>query len=163
MTRTKSQDPEKRLGVFKRFAEVPDHHRLEQYADEYREQQTWREFCEAHEYQHGTSEYFRDEVDRVGDAWCSFMAERESHHALARPVDVEVWCAELLDTRSERRAHDYWLRVRRFYDWLLWHPEHPHVYNPALLAVIEGAAGGQIWETMVQRWDRARQSYEENR
>ena len=163
MKRTKSRDPAKRLGVFKRFAEVPNHHRLEQYTDRYRGSQTWQTFCETHEYDNGSSQHFWTEVDRVGDSWCSFMASREPHHALARPEDVEAWSTEILEARSDRRAYDYWLRVRRFYDWLLWHPDHPHVYNPVLLAVIKGEATQRIWGTKLERWDNARENYEEKK
>jgi hypothetical protein len=61
------------------------------------------------------------------------------------PADVEAWCAALLDDCSERRAFDYWLRVNRFYDWLLWHPDHPHVYNPVLMAAASGGAAAAVW------------------
>jgi len=65
------------------------------------------------------------------------MSEREAHHALAAPNDVEAWSSGL-DVFQPRHAHRYWRRIRRFYDWLQWHTEHPHVYTPVLMAAAEG-------------------------
>jgi hypothetical protein len=142
---TKSLDPRDRLGVYKSLAEVPDRYRLHFHADAYRDRDVWQEFCEEFEYGQGSYARFEEEVDRAGDRWRAHMAGRGRHHALAVPADVEAWCAALLDDCSERRAFDYWLRVNRFYDWLLWHPDHPHVYNPVLMAAASGGAAAAVW------------------
>jgi hypothetical protein len=148
----KSLDPADRLGVYKRLSDVPSRYRLYHHADAYAGRETWQEFCEAYEYAQGSHARYEEEVDRAGDRWQSHMRTRDRHHALATPDDVEAWCADLLDSTSVRRSYDYWIRVNRFYDWLLWHNDHPHVYNPALMATVDGDAAGRVW-----RW-KARQN-----
>lgn len=159
MKRTKSTDPTDRMGVYKRIEDVPDRHRLERYADEYEARDVWREFCETSEYQQGSSEYFRENVDRTGDHWRGHMTNRECHHALASPADVEAWCADLVADKSLSTAYNYWVRIRRFYDWLQWHVAHPHVYHPVLMAVVEGGAAGQIWEQKLRKGRKASARY----
>ena len=159
MHRTKSKDPTDRMGVYKRFEDVPDHHRLERYAERYEGQNVWASFCEEYEYQQGSSEHFRRAVDRAGDHWLTHMSTRGRHHALATPADVEVWCAGLTAEKSLSTAYNYWVRIRRFYDWLQWHVDHPHVYNPVLMAVVDGGAAGLIWEQKLRKWCDARARY----
>jgi len=161
MARTKSPDPRDRLGVFKRYDDVPPKHRLEQYASTYEDRDVWAEFCTEHEYDQNSTKSYRTEVDLAGSDWTTFMTDRSSHHALATPEDVEAWCQELLSTKSTRRSYDYWLRIRRFYDWLLWHPDHPHVYHPLLMAVVEGNAAMRIWEEKIGRWKQVRKNQTE--
>jgi len=93
MTKTKSQDPRDRLGAYDCLENVPSHHRLIQYHDELRARDVWQEFCEEHEYQCGSSEHFRSKVDRIGEAWCEYMADRPRHHALATPGVIELQSA----------------------------------------------------------------------
>lgn len=161
MYRTKSRDPIDRLGVYKRFEDVPPHHRLDRYAEEYHDRDVWVEFCEEHEYHQGSSERFRRGVDRVGAHWLDHMDARERHHALAAPDDVEAWCATLVNDKSLSTAYNYWVRIRRLYDWLQWHVGHPHIYDPVLLAVVEGGTAGQIWEQKLRKWRAARARYEQ--
>ncbi|MFC6826519.1 hypothetical protein [Halopelagius fulvigenes] len=142
---TKSLDPHDRLGVYKTLKEVPSRYRFYHHADAYEGEDTWQEFCEEYEYEQGNHARYEEEVDRAGDYWKNHMDGRERHHALAMPDDVVTWCADLLDGGSERRAYDYWLRVNRFYDWLQWHSEHPHRYNPALMATLTGDAAHRVW------------------
>lgn len=84
------------------------------------------------------------------------MATLACHHALASPDDVEAWCGTLLDSKTRSTSYNYWVRVRRFYDWLQWHVDHPHCYNPVLMAVVEGEASSEIWEQKLDKWRRAR-------
>jgi hypothetical protein len=155
----KSLDPTDRLGVYKRFSDVPSRYQLHHHADAYSGQDTWQTFCEEFEYAQGEHERYEEEVDRVGGNWKAFMEDRERHHALATPDDVEAWCAGLLTEKSEQRTYDFWLRINRFYDWLLWHSEHPHVYNPALMATVEGEAAGRVWWWKTRENRRARARY----
>jgi hypothetical protein len=84
------------------------------------------------------------------------MAERGRHHALATPADVEAWCSVLVEKKSLATAYNYWVRIKRFYDWLQWHVDHPHVYDPVLMAVVAGGAADQIWEQKLRKWRVAR-------
>lgn len=158
---TKSLDPVDRMGVYKSLSEVPDRYRLTNHSAAYEGRNVWQEFCEEYEYAQGDHERYEEEVDRAGDRWREFMADRGRHHALATPGDVEAWCVELRrgENSSLRRSHDYWLRVNRFYDWLKWHTEHPHVYNPVLMAAAEGGVAGEVWEWKAEQTREARERY----
>ena len=155
----KSLDPADRLGVYKRLSDVPNRYRLHHHAEAYEGRDTWQEFCEEYEYEQGSHERYEEEVDRVGSDWKKHMASSERHHALATPEDVEAWCANLLADKSERRTYDYWLRVNRFYDWLQWHSEHPHVYNPVLMAAVAGDATKRVWRWKARQNRQSRAEY----
>jgi len=156
---TKSLNPRDRMGVYKHLSDVPDRYRLHHHAAAYDGRDVWHEFCVEYEYAQGSHERYQEEVDRVGSHWQAFMDERDRHHALATPDDVEQWCADLLAERSPKRTYEYYLRIHRFYDWLQWHTEHPHVYNPALMAAVEGEATGQAWEWKARRTRERREHY----
>ena len=156
MHRTKSTDPADRLGVFKRFADVPEEHRLSQYADAYTGRDVWAEYCRAHLSDQGDSESFQRMVDRVGERWQAHMADRGVHHALARPADIETWCQELIDAHALATAYNYWVKLKGFYDWLQTHVAHPHVYHPVLLSVLEGGAAREIWDEKLRKWAASR-------
>lgn len=106
---TKSLDPTDRLGVYKRLSDVPDRYRLSNHAAAYEGRDVWHEFCTEYEYAQADDNRYEEEVDRAGDRWQGFTAERGRHHALATPDDVEAWCVDLLSNRSTRRTYDYWL------------------------------------------------------
>lgn len=146
-----------RMGAFKRLEDVPNHLRFEQFADAYEDRDVWTEFCEEYEYHHGSSENFRRDVDRGGSHWLDHMAERAHHHALATPEDVEAWCVLLVEEKTLRTAFNYWVRIKRFYDWLQWHVEHPHVYDPVLMAAANGGAAERIWQEQLRKGRRARE------
>jgi hypothetical protein len=144
------------MGVYKRIEEVPNHHRLRRYTNRYANRDVWTEFCEKQEYQQGSSPRFRETVDRAGRHWRAHMDTRGRHHALATPADIESWCADLLADKSPATSYNYWVRIRRFYDWLQWHVDHPHRYNPVLMAAADGESAGRIWTQKLQKWENAR-------
>jgi hypothetical protein len=150
------------MGVFKHLSDVPERYRLHRYATDYEGRDVWTEFCETHQYAQGSSERYQEAVDRTGEHWQAHMKQRERHHALATPEDVETWCRTLVDGKALSTAYNYWVHVRQFYAWLQWHTEHPHVYDPVLIAVTTGSAAGQIWEQKLQKWNSARERYQEN-
>jgi Uri superfamily endonuclease len=59
-------------------------------------------------------------------------------------------------------AHNYWVRINRLYDWLQWHVDYPHVYNPVLMAAVDGGSSSQIWEQKLRKWRKARARYYQN-
>ena len=155
---TKPSDPKSRMGIYKTLDEVPDRYRLHRFSAAYQGEDTWQEFAEQQEYPR-VSEKQQTEVDRAGDHWKAFMAERERHHALATPEDVEAWCADLLAGKSLRRSHDYFLRVRRFYDWLQDDAQHDHRHHPVLIAANEGEAAHRIWRYKIRQTRKLREEY----
>ena len=134
-----STDPAERLGVYKSFEQVPDRYRLSNHTTSYEGRDVWTEFLTAHLFEKYNSDRFKKDARRAGRYWKEHMEERERHHALATPGDVETWMDDLLSRLKLKTAYNsYWVRLERFYSWLQWHTEHPHVYNPVLMAAVDG-------------------------
>lgn len=141
-----SADPRDRMGVYKELAQVPDRYRLSAYASEYKRQDSWAEFVDE-EIADDRNERFIKDTERVERRWKSHMESQGRHHALAIPADVEQWCARLVSEFSIGHAYyPHWSRVERFYEYLYWHADHPHLYNPFRIAASEYPAAGQIWD-----------------
>ena len=149
---SKSKNPEKRMGVYKRLDDVPDHHRLQQYSSTYEGYDMWKEFLSECLFERYDSERFKEDARRAGERWKAHVEARGRHHALATPEDVETWCQKLLDRLKIKTAYNsYWIRIERFYTWLQWHREHPHTYQPVLMAAANGGAAGEIWDEKIRR------------
>jgi len=136
-----------RLGVYKRLEEVPDRYRFYQYEDAYAGRDVWDEFVSHKTKTYDTKSYL-DRISRAGDSWKEFMEIRQRHPALATPDLVEMWTTAILLGCKTRTAYEhYWVYVEHFYDWLKNHTDHPHVYNPVHMAVIDESnhASKRIW------------------
>ncbi|MEF8906968.1 MAG: hypothetical protein V5A13_03820, partial [Haloarculaceae archaeon] len=139
-----------RMGVYKQVTQVPDRHRLSTYADRYEGRDIWAAYV-SDEIPDDRSERFIEDVERIERRWKAHMERRGRHHALATPTDVERWAAWLVDEFSIGHAYDpYWCRLEEFYTYLQWHIDHPHVYNPVLMAAAEHPAAGRIWDEKTQ-------------
>lgn len=158
MSRKLSPDPADRLGVFKRLADVPDRYRLYHHAGAYADRDVWAEYVEETElYERHSSQTYRNATERAITSWKEHMEDRGRHHALAAPTDVETWCAGLLAERSDQSVYSkYWTRLAEFYDWLRWHTEYPHVYDPILMAAAEFPEGsaGTVWDEKIRKGTR---------
>lgn len=162
MTREKSTDVRDRMGIYKTIDAVPDLYRLDNLAASYNGRDVWDEFCEQHEYDQGSHALYREEVDRAGRLWKEHVEERGSHHALAMPEDVETWLQKLRDTpMGVHRGRDYWTRLDRFYEWLMWHTDFPHRYNPVRMAVVEGGLAAEVWADKMERHVERREAKRE--
>lgn len=149
---TKSTNPFDRMGVYKRLDEVPSRYRLYHFADQYSDRDVWNEFLTDYLFEHYSSKRFQEDARRAGRYWKEHMADRGRHHALARPTDVEVWIASLLEDRNRKTTYNsYWVRLERFYSWLQWHTDHPHRYHPCLMAAGTYPASHAIWQEKIQR------------
>ena len=147
-----STDPAERLGVYKSLDDVPDRYRLRNHTATYDARDVWDEFLTDHLFQTYNSERFKEDAIRAGRYWKEHMDARGRHHALATPADVEAWMSDLLDRVKVKTAYNsYWVRVERFYSWLQWHTEHPHVYNPVLMAAADGDASQTVWDEKMAR------------
>lgn len=149
-----SADPRDRMGVYKTLEQVPDRYRLRNHANAYDGRDVWAEYVD-NELTEDRHWKFWKTTDRIESRWKSHMGDCGRHHALATPEDVEQWCEWLLAEFSIRHAYDpHWCRVEEFYTYLQWHTDHPHVYNPFLMAAAEYPAAGEIWDekTSSLRW-----------
>lgn len=149
-----------RLGVFKCYAEVPPQYRLDVHAPAFEGRDVWTEWDDATGGLTTDSEQQRAYLRRVVDSWDGFMEKRGRHPALARPEDVEAWCADLLGRMSARTAYNpYFVTVEKFYEWLAFHADaerYPHVYNPVVMAAAEypapDGAAGRVWVEKTTGW-----------
>lgn len=145
----KSTDPRERMGVFKSADEVSNRYRLSNFSRQFEDRDVWQAY--ANEIlDEDCSESHRKRTNRAGRRWKEHMAERGRHHALATPDDVDSYFGTILETNALRTAYmPYWVRLNEFYEWLLWHTEYPHVYQPVLMAAASGDHAPQLWEFMV--------------
>lgn len=147
-----STDPTNRLGVYKTLADVSDRYRLRNYATTYEGKDVWKVFLTDYLFERYDSGRFQEDARRAGRYWKEHMDDRDRHHALATPADVETWIDNLLRRMNLKTAYNsYWVRIERFYSWLLWHTDHPHVYNPVLMAAVEGDAARRVWDEKMAR------------
>jgi hypothetical protein len=147
---SRTEPPYDRLGVFKELSDVPDGRRLYHLAPAYEGRDTWGDYRATVE----LSDRMSVEWDRFARRWKEHMDERGRHHALARPDDVETWSAELVERFSIGRAYQHWTVIEGFYDWLLWHTEHRHTYNPFHMAVVDAENNSrQIWNRKMETKD----------
>lgn len=152
MSRRLSTDPADRMGVYKSLADVPDRYRLGHHSGAYAGRDVWAEYVAEHlaETYPDASERFHRDVDNCGERWRAHMADRDRHHALARPVDVEEWIDALLADRTVGTVYaQYWVRIEEFYGWLQAHGDHPHVYHPVLMAAAGFDAARSVWQAKV--------------
>jgi len=153
--RTLSTNPENRLGVYKRLADVPEHHRLRQYRERYTGRDVWAEYVEERDlFERYDSDRYERATTRAVNDWKSHVEARDHHHALSTPEDVNTWCETLCNDRSYRTVYNlYWTRLAAFYEWLHWHTNYPHTYDPFLMAAHEYAdsAAGRIWDEKIKQ------------
>ena len=151
-----STDPEARMGIYKRLHEVPDRYRLEQYASSYRNRDVWAEWLTARQNEDGElSTYLQRRLDITERSWKEHMKSRGRHHALAGPDDVETWVEAFVDGTWQLRTiyEGYWVHVAQFYHWLRFHTDHPHAYDPVLMAAADSGASSRVWACKVERWE----------
>lgn len=140
--------PTDRLGVFKRLSDVPAARRLSQYQSAYEGQDTWAAYRDTVE----LSARMSEEWERFANRWKSHMQDCDRHHALARPRDVESWSEWLLGQFGVDRSYQHWNVIEGFYEWLKWHTEHPHTYNPLHMAAdAEDSCARRIWRRKMEK------------
>jgi hypothetical protein len=145
MPKHASTDPAERMGVYTRLEDVPVAYRLEQYTEQYVDRDVWQAYVDTRPSTFD-SDHYRNGLAKAGRSWKKHLAERGRHHALARPADAETWVQELATTRTHGTVYkEYWVRLEEFYTWLQFHTDHPHVYHPPMMAVVNGGLAGTLW------------------
>ena len=153
MSHRKSADPLHRLGVFKTLNEVPPHRRLDVFADEYADEDTYGDYCEDALFPEYDSKGTRERARAADNRWRDHMNAAGRHHALADPAHVETWATGLLDDMAPRSAYEtHWVRIEGFYDWLCNRTDHPHSYSPVLMAAaVPSSAARAVWDIKLGR------------
>ncbi|QLH79830.1 hypothetical protein HZS55_22145 [Halosimplex rubrum] len=151
MTESKPATPTARLGIYKQLDAVPESLRLGSYADRYDGTDIWSTWADQATATH-TSQRYTTHVDRTARTWKQHMADRGRHHALARPLDIETWAETILDRCQPLSAYQiYFTKLEAFYEWLRYHPDHVHCYNPVLMAAAQHDAVATIWAAKIAR------------
>lgn len=145
----KSEDPHRRIGVYKALEQVPEHAQLSRYTRSYLGRDVWSEYYQAE--LSDAAETVEYEASLVEESWKEHMDQRDRHYALARPTDVELWFSRLSDQMQHKRAYNpYWVRLEEFYDYLMWHPDHPHSYHPPRMAAGRDGAANEVWQFKIR-------------
>ncbi|WP_222917953.1 hypothetical protein [Natrinema sp. SYSU A 869] len=145
------KEPLDNLGVFKSIEEVPELYHLSTHSREYEDRDVWAEWMT--DEKDGLAESTRKyKYGRAEKLWKSHMENRGRHHALANPSDVESFLADQLDqVQKETVWNNRYDQIYQFYDWLTFHADYPHVYNPVLMAAVNRGAAREMWDYRVQK------------
>jgi hypothetical protein len=155
MTQVRGTTPEEYAGALQHIEEIPPRYRLETYAPQYRDENVWQQYVQDVALEEHDSDRLRQTHRLAGESWIEHMRERGRHHALATPADANAWCEQLLEEKARRTAYDYYfVRIYDFYDHLKFSSQHPHLYNPLLLAAIRYEATRHIWMHRVDERSR---------
>jgi hypothetical protein len=150
------------MGVYKRLSDVPDRYRLGNHEAAYEDRDVWAEYFEEKTKKFDTKAT-RNRYEKAGRYFKTFMSEVGGHHALATPEQIEGFLVALRDGEVGRHSHtrklqtvyfEYFQPVEEFYTWLEWHTDHPHVYNPVLMAVVEGGYALDVWNRKLEQNDK---------
>lgn len=153
MTRRKGTTPEEYAGAFQHYDEIPTRYRLETFAGQYRDDDTYDRYVQDVLLADNDSKRLRASAKRARFSWFEHMEKRGRHHALATIDDAGTWCRKLMNAdRTARTCYEYYYnRIYMFYDYLKSHHKHPHLYNPLLLAATEYDAAREIWMFRINR------------
>jgi hypothetical protein len=150
------------MGVYKRVDDVPDKYRLGNHEAAYADRDTWEEFSTEKTARFDT-DATRTRYEKAGRYFGTFMSDTGRHHALAEPAQIEEFLVALRDGEVGRHSHtrklqtvyfEYFQPVEEFYTWLEWHTDHPHVYNPVLMAVVAGGYASEVWARKLAQNDK---------
>lgn len=123
---------------YKSFEQIPEHRRLTNYEEDFKDTDLWAEYFEAQHSGEGYSKTHIRDTKRAADRWKSFCEDHETHPALTTPSLVNEWCKCLIKSMMKRSAKTNYLdKINRFYRYLVWHIDYPHWYNPVQYAVSE--------------------------
>jgi hypothetical protein len=149
----KPTTPEAHAGIFKRYRDIPARYRLETYSQHYDGEDTLQQYYDEVYFpsREPLSDWLEERAERVSNSWKEHMADCDRHHALATPHDVELWCQDLLESCIPETAYKtYFRQLYNFYEYLRDCHQHPHLYNPLLLAAIEYDTAHQVWQYRVK-------------
>ena len=141
---------EENLGVYKRLEDVSERYRLHNFASQFLERDVWEEWMEAEkaDLAESTRKYKYGKSERL---WKEHMGTVGRHHALAQPQDVEIFLADQLEqVQIQTVWNSRYSILFNFYDWLAHNDSYPHVYNPVLMAAVDGEASRRMWEYRVE-------------
>lgn len=157
-----SDDARDRMGIYKRINQVPEKYRLRNHEAAYADRDVWEDYFEEKTTAFATKAT-HDRYEKAGRYLKTFMVEAGRHHALATPEDVESFLVALRDGNVGRHSHtrklqtvyfEYFQPTEQFYTWLQWHADHPHVYHPVLMAVVEGGYAREVWDRKLEQNDK---------
>jgi len=150
------------MGVYKTIDDVPDKYRLRNHSAAYDARDVWGDFFDDKTAKFDTKST-RDRYEKAGRYFKTFMTNVGRHHALAAPRHIERLLIALRDGDVGRHSHtrklqtvyfEYFQPIDEFYSWLQSHVNHPHVYHPVRMAVVEGGFAVDVWERKLEQNDK---------
>lgn len=157
-----SNEARDRMGVYKRIEDVPAKYRLRNHEPAYEGRDVWGDYY-AEKTEKFDTKSTRDRYEKAGRYFETFMSEVGRHRALATPGQIEAFLVALRDGEIGRHNHtrniqtvyfEYFQPVEEFYTRLQWHADHPHVYHPVLMAVVEGGYALDVWNRKLEQNDK---------
>ena len=151
-----------RMGIYKIIDSVPDRYRLQNYSSGYTGTDVWNDYF-VEKIEKFDTRSTHDRYEKAGRYFKSFMQEVGRHHALADPSHIEEFLISLRDgdigryngTRTLQTVYfEYFQPIEEFYSWLQWHTDHPHVYHPVLMAVVDGGFANEVWKQKLEQNDK---------
>lgn len=134
----KTEAPESRLGLYKRYTDIPQQHRLSTFEGIYDGVDVWEAYLTA-------NDKSLNQAGRAGkNRWLTATSNAGEHYALASPQTVEAYAKDAAHLSDWSRMR-YLAEVYKLYRWLLWHTDHPHRYNPVLIAAAEHETTRETW------------------
>lgn len=146
------QDVKAWLGRWKTIENVPERHCLNQYADVLDADTAWDEFVE--EYGQDWSDNVRKyQYGKGWREWTAFCQERDIHPLCPVPEDIAVHLDEQrAEASSDQTLHQTRFRpLCRLFEFLRYHVDYPHRYNPWLMAVLEGGGAEAAWGARIEK------------
>lgn len=157
MTQIRGTTPEQYAGALQHFETIPPRYQLETYASQYCDENVWEQYVHEVALEEHDSERMRRALRLAGESWLEHIHDRGRHHALAKPTDANSWCKQLAEEKARRTCYDYYfIRIYDFYDYLKFSSQHPHLYNPLLLAAVRYDSARHIWMHRVDERSRGR-------
>jgi len=134
--------------AFESLDRVPEKKRLRQYSSEFNSRDVWNEFHTDQIRGCGYSQSHKSTIEHCEVVWKDHCQGHGRHHALTTPEIVQSWCHDLINERTQETAQQYYLNfVNRFYIYLMWSDNYPHMYNPVQFAISDYPIVAEIWES----------------
>lgn len=133
------------LNSWETIADVPDKFRLKNFIPEYEDVPLMDIFID--EYKPDLSERVRKyKYHRVRRAVEEYIDN--GHYAFLTPKQVDGFFETVTEYKLRVQYQVYLSVLRTFYEWMIWHRQYPHTYNPIDMAILHN---GTVHD-LIEKW-----------
>jgi len=125
------------LGAYKRLSDVPYKHRLARFVGEYANRPLMDEFIDGYK-PHAAASYRQRKFHRVRRAVENHITE--GHYAFLTPQQADEFFGTIANQTVPSQYETYLSALRTMYEWLIFHHDYPHRYNPLDMAILHHGA-----------------------